>query len=192
MFRSIDPNHKTKQLFRSIDPNYETKQGLGQSTQTKLTSHLEIFVFCILPLLGRFAIELPHLSGGHDIPYLGSLIGPLLVPHVEVARDVIKPGLVVRSHNQHLPDLELLLLMVGIIPLSHQLNLRLHIVFAVYLPEIAFLDCRPHFRGRHFLQSLGHDDNSFLIIIELLTHDLRDYPINVCVFFCLDTFLWWR
>ena len=183
MFRSIDPNHKTKQLFRSIDPNYEAKQGLGRLTQTILTLHLGIFVFCILPLLGRLAIELPHLSRGHDVPYLGSLIGPLLVPHVEVARDVAEPGLVVRPHNQHLPYLELLLLMVGIIPLCHQLNLRLHIVFAVYLPETAFLNCRPHFRGRHFLQSLGHDDNSFLIVFELLTLDLRDYPINVCVFF---------
>lgn len=43
-----------------------------------------ILVFGILPLFGRFTIELPHLLRSHDIYIPKCMVRPHLVSHVEV------------------------------------------------------------------------------------------------------------
>ena len=70
---------------------------LGQSTQTveAYDVHLPILVLilCILSFLWRPSIEFPDLPRCHDVLHPRSLVCPFLVPHVEIAQDVAKEGL---------------------------------------------------------------------------------------------------
>ena len=114
------------------------QQEFGRSTQTVLTSHLGFLSFAFSFSLGGPTIKLPHLLWGHDIPYPWSLVGFLLVPHVEIPRDVAELGLIVRPHHQCLPNLKISLLLVGIILLGRLLDYLwcLHTVLAVYQPKL--------------------------------------------------------